>query len=35
MPTVNIVIVRFALYRVSTLAVWCRAGRAALHCLGS
>jgi hypothetical protein len=32
--TVNIVILRFYLYLVSTLAVWFIAGRAALHYLG-
>ena len=33
--TVNIVLVRFALYSVSTLAVWFIAARAALHHLAS
>ncbi len=33
--TVNVVLVRFALYAVSTLAVWFMAARAALHYLGS
>jgi len=33
--TVNVILVRFALYAVSTLAVWFIAARAALHHLGS
>jgi hypothetical protein len=32
--TINVVIVRFNLYLVSTLAVWFMAGRAALHYFG-
>ena len=33
--TVNVVMLRFYLYLISTLAVWFIAGRAALHYLGS
>jgi hypothetical protein len=33
--TINIVMLRFYLYLISTLAVWFIAGRAALHYLGS
>ena len=33
--TVNVILVRFALYSISTLAVWFIAARAALHHLGS
>ena len=33
--TINIIMVRFNLYLVSTLAVWFMAGRAALHYLAS
>jgi hypothetical protein len=33
--TVNVILVRFTLYLVSTLAVWFIAARAALHYLGS
>lgn len=33
--TVNVVVLRFYLYLISTLAVWFIAGRAALHYLGS
>jgi len=33
--TVNVILVRFALYLVSTLAVWFMAARAALHHLAS
>ena len=32
--TVNVILVRFALYLVSTLAVWFIAARAALHHFG-
>ena len=33
--TINLILLRFNLYLVSTLAVWFMAGRAALHYLGS
>jgi len=33
--TINVILVRFSLYLVSTLAVWFIAARAAFHYLGS